>query len=46
MDTSNYLFAAYAIFWLLPLLFIIRLFAQVKTVDKKLEELKEKLSVR
>ena len=36
IDTSIYFYAAYAVFWLLPTLFVIKTFADIKSLDAKL----------
>ncbi len=39
MDTSIYYYAAYAVFWLLPTLFVIKTFNDVKNLNRKLDEM-------
>ncbi len=43
MDTSSYFYAAYTVFWLLPAIFVIRLFRQVQSMEQKIEELRKQL---
>lgn len=38
MDTSYYLYAGYAIFWLLPMLYVFRLVSRVASLEKRLDQ--------
>ena len=43
IETSFYFFVAYAIFWLLPMIFVVHLFSRTKNLEQKLDQLKTKL---
>lgn len=43
MDTSTYFYAAYTVFWLLPAIYVIRLFRDFKSLEQKVAELQDKL---
>lgn len=43
IDTSIYFYAAYACFWLLPTVFVIKTFSQVRRLDRQLGEVEARL---
>lgn len=43
IDTAVYYYAAYAVFWLLPTLFVIKTFSDVKNLSGKLHDLKKEM---
>lgn len=44
IDTTIYYYAAYAFFWLLPTLFVIKTFSNVKHLERKLGEVETRLT--
>ena len=43
ISTANYFYAAYSFFWLLPTLFVIKTFRDVKKISQQLDEVKARL---
>ncbi|QQR81342.1 MAG: CcmD family protein [Deltaproteobacteria bacterium] len=44
MDTSQYLFFGYAIFWILPVAYMIYLSRKIPQIEKKIEEIEKPLA--
>lgn len=43
ISTANYFYAAYSLFWLLPTLFVIKTFRDVKKLKQQLDTIQARL---
>ncbi|MBF0104667.1 MAG: CcmD family protein [Deltaproteobacteria bacterium] len=44
MDTTNYLYAAYTVFWLIPTVYLFLLFKKTNNLNKKIDEALNKIA--